>query len=72
MSRFKGIVYKDWNELDPDVALISNGAEVIIFSAPFYRKHLNEQCRAVLTLNLEQKVRVASLKNLSLISGAEE
>ncbi|CAG5097276.1 Oidioi.mRNA.OKI2018_I69.XSR.g15006.t1.cds [Oikopleura dioica] len=53
--RFKGIVYKDWNELDPDVALISNGAEVIIFSAPFYRKHLNEQCRAVLTLNLEQK-----------------
>jgi hypothetical protein len=54
--RFKGIVYKDWQELDPDIALVSNGAEVIVIAAPFYRKHLNEQCRAVLTLNLEQKV----------------
>ena len=39
--------------MDPNVYVVSNGAEVIIISAPFYRDNMNEKCSAVLTLKLE-------------------
>jgi len=51
----RGLFFKRFDEIDQNVTLISNGAEVMIFSASFFRAHLNEACNAVLTLDLETR-----------------
>ena len=45
--------FSDHENVDTNVFVVSNGAEVIIISAPFYRDNMNEKCSAVLTLKLE-------------------
>ena len=52
-SKSKKDPFSDHEKVDPNVYVVSNGAEVIIISAPFYRDNMNEKCSAVLTLKLE-------------------